>query len=126
VNPSFARWTWSSIGIVLRNAWLDKFTAHRRCDADGGGGALIGASLTGQVIVPIWNNMTGELDYIRPGMLLFGTNSVFDFFTTFSVGILTQPGGGDFRALFRPDHGRWALGRRRVDGVVDFLRGIGS
>lgn len=114
--------------IVLRNAWLDKlYGVILDVMPTIEVGLWNGASLTGQVIVPLWNNMTGEMDYIRPGMLLFRQRNLFfaNWHTVFSIGNFNRNRVGmDGQVMFRPDHGRWAAGARAgLTGSSTFYNG---
>ena len=56
--------------LQLRNSWLDKIYGASVNIAPAVEMQLWkGACFTGQVIFPIWNNMVGEMDYIRAGIL---------------------------------------------------------
>lgn len=100
--------------VSLRNAWMDKLygTVLNLAPAVEVG-LWPGASLTGQVIFPIWNNMKGQMDYIRPGMLTFRQQYRFpeNIFASFSIGNFNDDRmGADLNVLYRPDNGRWMAG----------------
>lgn len=128
-NPSYGK-----VNIVLypqvslRNAWYDKlYGAVFNVAPAAEVGLWKGASLTGQVIFPIWNNMTGEMDYIRPGMLLFRqqTHLFSRLYTTFSIGNFNGSRMGvDVNTEYRSDNGRWITGARGgLTGSSTFYEG---
>ena len=100
--------------VMLDNAWLDKlYGAIVNLSPAIEVGLWKGASFTGQVIFPVWNNMKGEMDYIRPGMLVLRQEMRFphNLFATFSVGNFNSDRiGADVSLLYRMNSGRWAFG----------------
>lgn len=100
--------------VTLNNAWLDKlYGAIVNLSPAVEVGLWRGASFTGQVIFPIWNNMKGEMDYIRPGMLVFRQEMRFphNLFATLSAGNFNGGRiGADLSLLYRMNSGRWAFG----------------
>ncbi len=100
--------------ITLNNSWLDKLYGVIINIAPAMEvGLWKGASFTGQVIFPIWNNMTGEMDYIRPGMLLFRQEYRFpkNIFMTFNIGNFNASRmGADLSFRYIPDNDRWEVG----------------
>ena len=100
--------------ISLNNSWLDKlygvtFNIAPAVEV----GLWKGASITGQVIFPIWNNMRGEVDYIRPGMLLFRQEYRFpkNIFMTFNIGNFNSNRmGADISFRYTPINNRWEAG----------------
>jgi hypothetical protein len=99
--------------VSLNNAWFDKLY-----------GAVIdiapaleiglwkGALFTGQVIFPVWNNMTGEIDYIRPGMLTFRQEYLFphNLFASLSVGQFNSDRiGADATLRYLTANDRWMV-----------------
>ncbi|MDR1371578.1 MAG: hypothetical protein LBJ17_00425 [Dysgonamonadaceae bacterium] len=100
--------------ISLNNSWMDKlyggiFNIAPAVEV----GLWKGASFTGQVIFPIWNNMNGEMDYIRAGMLLFRQEYRFpkNVFMAFHVGNFNASRMGvDISAKYISDNDRWQAG----------------
>ncbi|MDR2917480.1 MAG: YjbH domain-containing protein [Tannerella sp.] len=100
--------------ITLNNSWMDKlygviFNIAPAVEV----GLWKGASFTGQVIFPIWNNMTGEMDYVRPGMLLFRQEYRFpkNVFMAFNIGNFNASRmGADLSFRYIPAHDRWEVG----------------
>ncbi|MDL2241521.1 hypothetical protein LJB91_01270 [Bacteroidales bacterium OttesenSCG-928-L03] len=114
--------------VQLTNSWYDKiygavFNLAPTLEID----LWKGASFTGQVIFPLWNNMTGEMDYIRAGMLVFRQEYRFprNIFTSFSVGNFNERRMGmDLTAYYRSDNGRWmAGGNAGLTGSSTFYEG---
>ena len=103
--------------IMLRNAWMDKLygtiiNIAPALEVD----LWKGASFTGQVIFPIWNNMKGQMDYIRAGMLLLRqeVRLPHNLFATLSAGNFNNNRMGvDLSVMYRTNEDRWAVG---VDG----------
>lgn len=100
--------------ISLTNAWFDKLYGTIINIAPAVEiGLWKGASFTGQVIFPIWNNMEGQMDYIRAGMLVLRQEVRFphNVFATLSVGNFNSDRmGADLSLLYRLDNDRWAFG----------------
>ncbi|MDR1381442.1 MAG: hypothetical protein LBJ47_08195 [Tannerella sp.] len=100
--------------ISLNNSWLDKlygsiFNIAPAVEV----GLWKGASFTGQVIFPIWNNMKGEMDYIRAGMLLFRQEYRFpkNVFMTFHIGNFNASRmGADVALKYISGNNRWQTG----------------
>ena len=89
--------------LQLRNSWLDKMQLWK------------GASFTGQVIFPIWNNMVGEMDYIRAGILTLRQEIRLPkrWMASLTVGNFTQQRiGADLQFTWRTANDRWLLGAR--------------
>lgn len=74
-NPDEVRMPWDGRvelvlypQISLSNSWLDKIYGAVINIAPAVEARLWkGAAFTGQVILPVWNNMVGQMDYIRAG-----------------------------------------------------------
>ena len=74
-NPDEVRMPWDGRvelvlypQISLTNSWLDKIYGAVINIAPAVEARLWkGAAFTGQVILPVWNNMVGQMDYIRAG-----------------------------------------------------------
>lgn len=100
--------------IVLNNAWLDKiYGAVINLAPAVEVGLWKGASFTGQVIFPIWNNMKGEMDYIRPGMLVVRQELRLphNVFASVSAGNFDAGRMGVAASLlYRQNNDRWAFG----------------
>lgn len=100
--------------VVLNNSWLDKlYGTVINLSPAVEVGLWKGASFTGQVIFPIWNNMKGEMDYIRPGMLVFRQELRFphNLFATLNAGNFNGNRiGAEVSLLYRMNSGRWAFG----------------
>lgn len=100
--------------ISLTNAWLDKLYGTIINIAPAlEVGLWKGASFTGQVIFPIWNNMKGEMDYIRPGMLVLRQELRLphNLFASVSVGHFDAARMGvEASLLYRLNTDRWAFG----------------
>ena len=100
--------------ISLNNSWLDKLYGVIINIAPAVEvGLWKGASITGQVIFPIWNNFTGEMDYIRPGMLVFRQEYRFpkNIFMTFNIGNFNNNRmGTDLSFRYTPLNNRWETG----------------
>ena len=74
-----------------------------------------GAYFTGQVIFPIWNNMEGEMDYIRAGMVTLRQDIRLPkrWFASVSVGNFDrQRIGADARLEWCTADDRWKMGIR--------------
>lgn len=72
-----------------------------------------GAKFTGQVIFPIYNNLKGEVDYIRPGILALSQSMRLDdnVFGSLSVGNFTDDRMGLHANLnYRSNRGNWGIG----------------
>lgn len=100
--------------ILLNNAWLDKiYGAVINMAPAVEIGLWRGASFTGQIIFPIWNNMKGEMDYIRPGMLVVRQELRLphNVFASVSVGNFDADRMGVAASLlYRLNNDRWAFG----------------
>lgn len=72
-----------------------------------------GAKFTGQVIFPIYNNLKGEVDYIRPGILTMSQSMRLDdnVFGSLNVGNFTDDRMGVNANLdYRSNRGNWGIG----------------
>ena len=102
--------------LTLRNAWLDKIYGASVNIAPAVEVALWkGARFTGQVIFPIWNNMDGEVDYIRAGMLTLRQDIRLPkrWMASVTVGNFNQQRiGADIKINWRTADDRWLLGGR--------------
>ena len=102
--------------LTLRNAWLDKIYGASVNIAPAVEVALWkGARFTGQVIFPIWNNMDGEVDYIRAGMLTLRQDIRLPkrWMASVTVGNFNQQRiGADIKINWRTADDRWLLGVR--------------
>lgn len=102
--------------LQLRNSWLDKIYGASVNIAPAIEMQLWkGASFTGQVIFPIWNNMVGEMDYIRAGVLTLRQEIRLPkrWMASLTVGNFTQQRiGADLQLTWRTADDRWLLGAR--------------
>ena len=102
--------------LQLRNSWLDKIYGASVNIAPAVELQLWkGASFTGQVIFPIWNNMVGEMDYIRAGILTLRQEIRLPkrWMASLTVGNFTQQRiGADLQLTWRTTNDRWLLGAR--------------
>lgn len=100
--------------LQLRNSWLDKIYGASVNVAPAVEMQLWkGASFTGQVIFPIWNNMVGEMDYIRAGILTLRQEIRLPkrWMASLTVGNFTQQRiGADLQFTWRTANDRWLLG----------------
>ena len=100
--------------VKLQNSWLDKIYGTVLNIAPAVEvGLWKGASFTGQVIFPVWNNLVGEMDYIRAGMLVLRQEIRLpkNIFAALSVGNFNQNRiGVDLDLLYRANSDRWAFG----------------
>lgn len=100
--------------VKLQNSWLDKIYGTVLNIAPAVEvGLWKGASFTGQVIFPVWNNLVGEMDYIRAGMLVLRQEIRLpkNIFAALSVGNFNQNRiGVDLDLLYRTNSDRWAFG----------------
>ena len=100
--------------LQLRNSWLDKIYGASVNIAPAVEMQLWkGASFTGQVIFPIWNNMVGEMDYIRAGILTLRQEIRLPkrWMASLTVGNFTQQRiGADLQFTWRTTNDRWLLG----------------
>ena len=100
--------------VRLQNSWLDKIYGAVLDVAPAVEiGLWKGASFTGQVIFPVWNNLVGEMDYIRAGMLVVRQEIRLpkNVFATLSVGNFNQDRiGVDLNLLYHTNSDRWAFG----------------
>ena len=62
--------------LFLQNSWLDKLYGVAAFFSGYRNESLEGAVLTGQVILPLYTNMTDDKKYIRPGVITSGRNFV--------------------------------------------------
>ncbi|MDR1980560.1 MAG: YjbH domain-containing protein [Tannerellaceae bacterium] len=114
--------------ISLRNAWLDKLYGAAFDIAPALEiGLWKGASFTGQVIIPVWNNMVGEMDYIRAGMVVFRQEYRFphNLFASFHIGHFNSNRmGADATLRYRPNSDRWMVSLNAgLTGSSTFYRG---
>jgi len=131
--------------VSLNNSWLDKlYGAIINIAPAVEVGLWKGASFTGQAIFPLWNNMTGEMDYIRAGMLVLRQEYRFpeNIFMAFNIGNFNAnrmganlsfkyiPAGDQWEAGVNAgitgsstfNSGKWEVSQwKRVNGAV-FLR----
>jgi hypothetical protein len=114
--------------ISLRNAWFDKlygvvFDLSPALEID----LWKGASFTGQVVFPLWNNLVGEMDYIRAGMLVFRQAYRFphNLFASLHIGHFSSNRMGvDAGLRYRPPSDRWMLSLNAgLTGLSTFNRG---
>lgn len=102
--------------LRLRNAWLDKIYGASVNIAPAVEVALWkGAYFTGQVIFPVWNNLEGEADYIRAGMVTLRQDIRLPKRWSASVGVGNfdrQRIGADARLEWRTADDRWKIGVR--------------
>jgi hypothetical protein len=100
--------------VWLNNSWTDKlYGAAFSLAPTVEVGLWKGASFTGQVIFPVRNNMTGEMDYVRAGMLLFRQEYRLpaNFFMDLHVGNFNASRMGiDVSLKYIPKHDRWQAG----------------
>lgn len=100
--------------VKLQNSWLDKiYGAEVNIAPAVEIGLWKGASFTGQVIFPVWNNLVGEMDYIRAGMLVVRQEIRLpeNLFATLSVGNFNHDRiGVDLDLLYHTNSDRWAFG----------------
>lgn len=100
--------------IKLQNSWLDKiYGAVVDIAPAVKVGLWKGASFTGQVIFPVWNNLVGEMDYIRAGMLVLRQEIRLpkNIFAALSAGNFNRNRiGADLDLLYRTNSDRWAFG----------------
>lgn len=72
-----------------------------------------GAKFTGQVIFPVYNNLKGEVDYIRPGIVVLSQSLHLrdNVFGCLSVGNFTEDRMGvDAELNYRSNKGYWGIG----------------
>ena len=100
--------------ISLQNSWLDKLYGTIINIAPAVEiGLWKGASITGQVILPVWNNRGGEMDNIRAGMLLFRQEYRLpkNIFMAFNIGNFNNNRmGADISLKYTPGNNRWETG----------------
>ena len=100
--------------LSLNNGWYDKIYGVTVNIAPAlEVGLWKGASITGQVIFPVWNNLDGEVDYIRAGMLLFRQEYRFpkNIFMTFNIGNFNYNRmGADISFKYTQNNNRWETG----------------
>ena len=100
--------------LSLNNSWKDKlyvviFNIAPAIEI----GLWKGASITGQVIFPLWDNISHEGYYLRPGMLLFRQEHRFpkNIFMTFNIGNFNANRmGTDLSLRYTPGNNRWEAG----------------
>lgn len=115
--------------ITLQNSWMDKIygTAINIAPAVEIG-LWKGASFTGQVVFPLWNNMGGEYDYIRAGILVVRqeVRLPLNIFATLSVGNFNENRMGvDLDLLYHTNSDRWAFGLNAgLTGLSTFAKGV--
>lgn len=114
--------------ISLTNSWLDKIYGAVINIAPAVEARLWkGAAFTGQVILPVWNNMVGQMDYIRAGVLTLSQEFGLPggAFGRVTVGNFTNNRMGADLKLALCHAGRPLAARpgRRCDRIVHFLRG---
>nr|WP_129733153.1 YjbH domain-containing protein [Parabacteroides goldsteinii] len=74
-----------------------------------------GAKFTGQVVFPVYNNLKGEVDYIRPGILALSQSFRLrdNVFGCLSAGNFTEDRMGvDAEIGFRSNKGYWGIGAK--------------
>jgi Exopolysaccharide biosynthesis protein YbjH len=100
--------------ISLNNSWLDKLYGTVINLAPALEARLWnGAAFTGQVILPVWNNMVGQMDYIRTGVLTMNQEFRLPYgaFGRVTVGNFTDNRMGANLALrYGSTDGRWLVG----------------
>ena len=114
--------------VSLNNSWLDKlYGAVINIAPAIEVGLWKGASFTGQVIFPLWNNMKGEMDYIRAGMLVFRQEHRFpkNVFMSFNIGNFNAGRmGADISFKYIPGSDRWETGiNMGITGSSTFYSG---
>lgn len=112
----------------FNNAWYDKLYGVELNIAPAVEMQLWkGASFTGQVIFPIYSNLTGEMNYIRAGMLVLRQELRLphNLFGQVSVGNFNSGRMGvDASLLYRTNNDRWALGANAgLTGSSTFYEG---
>lgn len=99
--------------VKLQNSWMDKiYGAVVNIAPAVEVGLWKGASFCGQVIFPVWNNMVGQMDYIRAGMLVVSQEIRLpkNIFATLSVGNFNQDRiGVDLNLRYHTNSDRWAF-----------------
>lgn len=100
--------------LSLTNAWMDKIYGVQFDLAPTLRiGLWKGATFTGQVILPVWNNMTGQMDYVRPGTVTIRQELRLpkNIFASVSVGNFSNYRMGvDGSLQYRTDDDRWGFG----------------
>lgn len=74
-----------------------------------------GAKFTGQVVFPVYNNLKGEVDYIRPGILALSQSFRLrdNVFGCLSAGNFTEDRMGvDAEIGYRSNKGYWGIGAK--------------
>lgn len=100
--------------LFLQNSWLDKIYGTAVNVSPALEMSLWkGAMLTGQVVVPVYTNMTDEKKYIRAGVITLSQELALPggLRGRITVGNFTANRMGVDAALrYRPGHGRWLVG----------------
>lgn len=125
-NPDEVRMPWDGRvelvlypQITLNNSWLDKIYGAVINIAPAVEARLWkGAAFTGQVILPVWNNMVGQMDYVRAGVLTLSQEFGLPggAFGRVTVGNFTNNRmGADLKLRYATPDDRWMFG---VEGGV--------
>jgi hypothetical protein len=114
--------------ISLSNSWLDKIYGAVINIAPAVEARLWkGAAFTGQVILPVWNNMVGQMDYIRAGVLTLSQEFGLPggAFGRVTVGNFTNNRmGADLKLRYATPDDRWMFGLEGgVTGSSTFYEG---
>ena len=120
-NPDEVRMPWDGRvelvlypQISLSNSWLDKIYGAVINIAPAVEARLWkGAAFTGQVILPVWNNMVGQMDYIRAGVLTLSQEFGLPggAFGRVTVGNFTNNRmGADLKLRYATPDDRWMFG----------------
>lgn len=114
--------------ITLNNSWLDKIYGAVINIAPAVEARLWkGAAFTGQVILPVWNNMVGQMDYIRAGVLTLSQEFGLPggAFGRVTVGNFTNSRmGADLKLRYATPDDRWLFGLEGgVTGSSTFYEG---
>lgn len=114
--------------VSLNNSWLDKLYGVMLNVAPALKVRLWkGAKFTGQVILPVWNNMVGEMDYIRAGVLAVSQEFRLPYgaFGRLTVGNFTNDRmGADLLLRYATADARWWFGLQGgVTGSSTFYGG---
>ena len=114
--------------ITLNNSWLDKIYGTVINIAPAVEARLWkGAAFTGQVILPVWNNMVGQMDYIRAGVLTLSQEFGLPggAFGRVTVGNFTNSRmGADLKLRYATPDDRWLFGLEGgVTGSSTFYEG---
>ena len=134
-NPDEVRMPWDGRvelvlypQISLSNSWLDKIYGAVINIAPAVEARLWkGAAFTGQVILPVWNNMVGQMDYIRAGVLTLSQEFGLPggAFGRVTVGNFTNNRmGADLKLRYATPDDRWMFGLEGgVTGSSTFYEG---